>query len=291
MTRNALAAALLVAACSKGRSPAAEPPATRDAAAPPQPVPTVDAAAPPRAWRALRIEVADAATGALFQAFDVDAAGPVRLTLRPHIAPSEAVAPAALLAQIDAWAASPISAAPPPADASPVARFTLDADRPLAATYPAASVPPPLGDVLAQAGALINAPRVAVRCPAWDGAGAFTVDVWTQDYGVAAGPLAHTRVDGQAGTLAFTADAAGGATTATVALTAGELDTLRAALHAAELGHFTDVFGGAGEGSDLRTLALTAAGGTCARTFTNQFPPALDPIAAALAPARARLPK
>lgn len=290
MTRIALVAALLAAACSKSRSPA-EPPAARDAAAPPPPTSTIDAAAPPRSWRALRIELAASATGPLLQAWDVAATRSVRLTLRPHIAPSEAVAPAPLMILINAWAASPIAAAPLPADASPVARFTLDADVPFAVAYPAAAVPSPLLDVLAQAGALINAPRVAVACPAWDGAGAFTLDVWSQDYGVAVGPLAHTRVDSAAATLSFAADADGAATTAAVPLEGAELDRLRAALHAADLGRFTDVFGGAGEGANLRTLALTTAAGTCARSFTNRFPPALDPIAAALAPGRARLPK
>ncbi|MCE9580406.1 MAG: hypothetical protein K8W52_45225, partial [Deltaproteobacteria bacterium] len=194
------------------------------------------------------------------------------------------------LAAIDAWVANPPSLAPGTLDgAAYVARFTLDADRPLQAVFDAAHVPEPWLAIYQGASALINTPRTAVRCLAWDGTGDFAIDVWTQDYGVAPGPLTHTIVDGKAGTLAFAPDAQ--TAVKTTALTAAELAAIRAAMRAADLGAFTEVSGGAGEGSNLRTLQLTTAAGPCARTFTNQFPAGLDPVFQAIVPARARLPK
>lgn len=279
---KALAALVLASACSTSSPPAAPPsPVTTDAA-------TIAEAAP-RAWRALRIEISAHPAGAVTQAIELRASGAALLVGPPQIAPSNATAPAALLAQIDAWVANPPSLAAGTLDgAAYVARFTLDADRPLAAAFDAAHVPAPWQAILHGASALINTPRTAVRCLTWDGTGDFAIDVWAQDYGVAPGPLAHTRVDAVAATLAVTPDAAGATTT--FALTPAEVDAIRVAMRAADLGAFPDVFGGAGEGANLRTVQLTTAAGPCARSFANRFPPALDRVLQALAPARERRP-
>jgi hypothetical protein len=290
--RATVAAAMITiaAGCAQTKpAPVAEPapvPATGDG--PAAPVDAATTPATPRRWRALRIEVVERATGAAVQRFDVDSGGPVLIAWQPSIAPSIAQAPAPLLAAIDAWAAAPPPPADPAADTAAYAiRMTLDGAAPVRADVqhqPAAMMP-----IVNAVTALVNAPQIAAPCPAWDGTGDFTVDFWTQDFGVAAGPLGHTRVDSKAGTYGATASEP--APMKSTALIAGEADAVRAAIRAADLGGFKAVFQGKGEGSDLRTIVLTTAAGSCARTFTNQFPAAVDAIGAALTPALRRLPR
>lgn len=248
------------------------------------------AAAPP-SWSPVRFETEENKTHSITHAIEVHADGRVVFAagLDGAIAPSVAQAPAPLLAQLAAW----VSKAKPGV-ASAASEYTLrvriTGRRPLVYAY--GSFPTEVRTLVEGFGALINSPREPMPCASWDGVGKVTVTLWTQNYGVAAGPLRRTRVDGD-GHATFAVGHGGPNAQVAIATKTeashAERDAVRVAVRALDFSRFKDVFGGAGEGSDLRTVVVSTAGGTCARSFTNDFPSELKPLLDAMAPITRRL--
>ena len=203
-----------------------------------------------------------------------------------------AKAPRELLDEIDAWAAK--GPAPGPAKLTSAWIVHVDLEeggKTRSATYPSDQLPADEKALFTDADKLINQPRTPAPCPAWDGKGAFTLTLVSQDFGAVPGPVTRVTI---ASTGAATRAAAGGAADATLKVNAtakaskDEVAAIRAALVTIDLGHFTDVFGGAGEGSNLRLVHLQTPAGACGRAFTNAWPDGMKPLGDAIAPVTAR---
>lgn len=220
--------------------------------------PTTTCPPPGPAWQSVRLENLDNAE--LRSAITVTPDGRVVFSGDGEVeAPTVAALPATVRATIDAWAATGLSPETPHPGEEWTTRVHLVTSHEAVAEYAASAMPAPEQAVAVAVGALINTPRTAAPCPPWGGTGDFTVDVERQDFGVAPGPLQRVTVSSKT-------------------LAKDQADALRAALVAADLGHFTTVFGGAGEGSNLRLIQLTTPTGRCGRAFTNTFPKELDPV-------------
>ncbi len=220
--------------------------------------PTRTCPPPGPAWQSVRLESLDNAK--LRAAITVTSDGRVVFSGDGEVeAPTVAALSADARAAIDAWAATGLSPETPHPGEQWTTRIHLVTSHDAVAEYASNTLPAPEQAVAVAVAALMNTPRTAAPCPAWDGTGDFTVDVERQDFGVAPGPLQRVTVS-------------------TKTLAKDQADKLRAALVAADLGHFTSVFGGAGEGSNLRLIQLTTPVGRCGRAFTNSFPKELDPV-------------
>jgi hypothetical protein len=202
-------------------------------------------------------------------------------------------APRELLDEITAWAATGPATAPakPASDWVVTVELYVGGKR-TRATYPADKLPADESALWTASDHLINQKRTPLPCTAWDGKGAFTLTLESQDFGAVPGPVTRVTIvsDGTA-----TRAGAGGAADATLEVkktakaTKAEVAAIRAALGKVDLGHFTDVFGGGGEGSNLRLVHLKTAGGACGREFTNTYPDGMKPLVDAIAPITAKL--
>jgi hypothetical protein len=201
------------------------------------------------------------------------------------IAPSVAQSLPALIAKIDAWSKRGPKVADKPTKAEYLMHLRLSAATDKEVVYAVDKLPAEEAELFKQIDALINSKQVPVACTKWEGKGDFTLTTWAQDYGVAAGPINRVtfKSDGAAErTINRKVDKAAKAT-------ASEIAAIRSALVAVDLGHFQDVFGGGGNGSNLRTVTLTVGPTSCSRSFTNKWPVELKSLQDALAPVTKRL--
>jgi hypothetical protein len=220
--------------------------------------PTKTCPPPGPAWQSVRLENLDNAV--LRSAITVTPDGRVVFSGDGVVeAPTVADLPPDVRATIDAWATTGLSPETPHPGEKWTTRIHLVTSHEAVAEYASNAMPAPEQAVAGAVGGLINTPRTAAPCPVWDGTGDFAVDVERQDFGVAPGPLQRVTVS-------------------TKTLATDQADKLRAAVVAADLGHFTTVYGGGGEGSNLRLIQLTTPAGRCGRAFTNTFPKELDPV-------------
>jgi hypothetical protein len=208
-------------------------------------------------------------------------------------APTVTLAPHELLAQITAWARTGPALGPAMLSGEWFLRVGVDVDgKTKTATYPADKIPADEKALWTASDKLINQKRKPLACAAWDGKGAFTLTLESQDFGAVPGPVTRVTIasDGTA-----TRAAAGGAADATLEVkktakaTKDEIAAIRAALGKVDLDHFTDVYGGGGEGSNFRLVHLKTESGACGRAFTNTYPDALKPLVDAIAPITGRL--
>jgi hypothetical protein len=246
------------------------------------------------AWSKLTITSEDASTHWVGMILDVYPDGRVVFGWgdEKH-APSVAHAPPELIQQVDAWAKE----GPKPGPALTgkevwVVHVELSGAKHGKATYLNEKLPADVKAIYEKVDALINSPREALPCTAWDGKGEFTLLTYAQDFGVAAGPTYRLTVSSSGAVELARAQGAVNAKfepMKSTKATPDEVQAIRAAIVGVELGHFTDVFGGAGEGSNLRTMILKTSKGTCARSFTNKFPDGLKPLNDAIDPVTKRL--
>ncbi len=208
-------------------------------------------------------------------------------------APTVARAPAPLLADVAALAeVRGVRSPDRKAEHALVVRVVPPHGKPRVLRLPYPGEASPARSLYERLGALVNTPREPLPCPAWDGKGAFRLDLVSQDFGVVPGPVNRLSVSSDG---AVTRTVTGGGVGARAApagkttATAAELAALRAALVKADLGHFREVFGGAGEGSNLRLVHLRTPAGRCGRAFENRHPPAMQPVTDALGPITGRL--
>ncbi len=209
-------------------------------------------------------------------------------------APTVAQAPPELLATVTAWAATGPTDGPTPTDSDGRLRVRLSGERERRAIYPVDAIPIAERTLYYAVSALINAQRTPAPCPAWDGKGDFSLTFLAQDFGVAPGPVTRLTYSSKGDSTRAVALGAPGDPSRVEKATrasAAEVSAIRAALIAVDLGHFTEVHGGSGEGSNLRLVHLRTQAGTCGRGFTNAYPEALRPLVEAAAPVAARLAK
>jgi hypothetical protein len=207
-------------------------------------------------------------------------------------APTVTRAPRELLDEITAWAAKGPAPGPATIASDWVVHVDLEAGgKTKSATYPSDKVPADESQLWSTSDKLINTKRTPAPCPAWDGKGAFTLTLVSQDFGVVPGPVTRVTITGAGAATRAGASGAADATLKTNATTKASKDevaAIRAALVKIDLGHFTDVYGGGGEGSNLRLVHVQTPAGACGRAFTNQYPDEMKPLVEAIAPVTAR---
>ena len=275
---------LAIGGCRKSPKPIAATDAS-----PPEPPP------PPATWKHVTFQTEDPETHRAVHVIDVFPDGRVVFHGGMRGVPSVARARNGLLVAIERWAKEPLPPEDADAGAKPVyvVRVRVERDTTRESVYPSDHVPQAVDAILRPTEALINAPRTPETCTKWDGKGDFTLSLQSQDFGIAAGPISRITIRSDGTASLFTASGAVNAQLAVAKTTTAsgpELDAIRAAVVAQDLGHYGDVFEGAGEGSNYRSVELTTTtSGDCARAFTNEYPRAMKPLLDAVAPVRARL--
>ena len=303
---SVVAVLCVTSGCHRSTSPTS-PAGDASIAAPPTPTPTptVESAPPPPAtWTKISFVSEAGPDDEPLATEDVYPDGRVVFGFVRFDVPSVARAPNKLLADIEEWAKAPLPPGEPLDASAPDAGFgaierydvrvtIVRAGKTHEARYPTDALPPSVGPVSKAVDALINSPRRPVPCAKWDGKGEFSLAFQSQDFGVAPGPVDRTTIKSD-GTIARAS--AGGARDARLTdvkratASPAEIDAVRAAIVAQDLGRYGDVFGGAGEGSNFRSVTLTTAtAGSCARAFTNEYPADMKPLFAATAPLTSRV--
>jgi hypothetical protein len=277
----------VVAACKTHGSSGAAPSAT------------VEPPPPAASWKRVTFELLRASTRERGITIDLYPDGRAVFSGGLGGIPSVGRAPNALLGAIEPWSKRGLPTGNADAgvfDAAAVVFFLhvrIERGRTREAEYRLTALPPDLRAIYTAAEKLFNAPRHAVPCRKWDGRGDFTLSLQSQNFGVVPGPVDRITIHGD-GTAARSVTSgvadAKPAVVATTTLSAAEVEAIRSAVVAQDLGHFDEVSGGAGEGSNFRSVELTTAtAGECPRAFTNRYPDAMKPLLDAVAPVSARL--
>jgi hypothetical protein len=208
-------------------------------------------------------------------------------------APTQAVAPADLLARFKAY----VDAGKPRLGPGKLTGdYALDViakgSHTFHVVYALDKLPSPEKELFDDADALINSPRVPVPCTAWDGKGDFTLTLVSQNFGYVPGPITTVTISSKGTATRSTTPGSLGAkphVDKTTKVSADELAAIRTALAAIDPNQSKEIWSGAGEGSNLRLLHLSAGAASCGRAFTNTYPKTYDALFAATAPITKRL--